>query len=163
TWSGTPSTPTASAAMVDGPRRTRSRPANSTAISTSCSSATRRSARRATCPKTRRGGGRTRKGPPPRTPRPACLFSRGATAGVSGGDQVEVAGVETQWTAFLAPDELRTYPWVATIGNHDVGSKAYEQHLWTPNTDRALSHYTTGANRSGGDYWFIYKNVLFID
>jgi hypothetical protein len=82
---------------------------------------------------------------------------------VSGGDQVETAGVETQWTAFLAPNELRAYPWVATIGNHDVGSKAYEQHLWTPNTDRALSHYTTGANRSGGDYWFIYKDVLFID
>ncbi len=82
---------------------------------------------------------------------------------VSGGDQVETAGVETQWTAFLAPNELRSYPWVATIGNHDVGSKAYEQHLWTPNTDRALSHYTTGANRSGGDYWFIYKHVLFID
>src|SRR5215510_6321924 len=82
---------------------------------------------------------------------------------VSGGDQVETAGVESQWNSFLAPDELRTYAWVATIGNHDVGSKAYEQHLWTPNTDRALSHYTTGANRSGGDYWFIYKNVLFID
>jgi len=82
---------------------------------------------------------------------------------VSGGDQVETAGVETQWTAFLAPDELRSYPWVATIGNHDVGSKAYEQHLWTPNTDRSLSHYTSGANRSGGDYWFIYKGVLFID
>src|SRR5215510_5457882 len=82
---------------------------------------------------------------------------------VSGGDQVETAGIETQWTAFLAPNELRSYPWVATIGNHDVGSKAYEQHLWTPNTDRALSHYTTGANRSGGDYWFIYKDVLFID
>src|SRR6185436_3161699 len=26
---------------------------------------------------------------------------------VSGGDQVETANVETQWTAFLAPNELR--------------------------------------------------------
>lgn len=93
----------------------------------------------------------------------ALAASPNAELLVSGGDQVETAGVETQWTAFLAPNELRSYPWVATIGNHDVGSKAYEQHLWTPNTDRALSHYTTGANRSGGDYWFIYKNVLFID
>lgn len=82
---------------------------------------------------------------------------------VSGGDQVETAGTETQWTAFLAPNELRSYPWVATIGNHDVGSKAYEQHMWTPNTNRSPKHYTTGANRSGGDYWFIYKDVLFID
>jgi hypothetical protein len=84
---------------------------------------------------------------------------------VSGGDQVETAGVEAQWTAFLAPNELRSYPWVATIGNHDVGSRAYEQHLWTPNTNRAPSLYASGSTttRSGGDYWFIYKNVLFID
>ncbi|MGC4085946.1 MAG: metallophosphoesterase [Vicinamibacterales bacterium] len=82
---------------------------------------------------------------------------------VSGGDQVETAGTESQWNAFLAPNELRSYPWVATIGNHDVGSKAYEQHFWTPNTNRSLSYYTTGTNRSGGDYWFIYKGVLFIN
>jgi Purple acid Phosphatase, N-terminal domain/Calcineurin-like phosphoesterase len=84
---------------------------------------------------------------------------------VSGGDQVETAGVETQWTAFLTPDGLRSVPWVATIGNHDVGSRAYEQHLWTPNTDRSPSHYRSGnpANMSGGDYWFMYKGVLFID
>src|SRR5262245_53988815 len=36
---------------------------------------------------------------------------------VSGGDQVETAGVESQWNSFLAPDELRAYPWAATIGN----------------------------------------------
>jgi len=84
---------------------------------------------------------------------------------VSGGDQVETAGTEAQWSAFLAPNELRAYPWVATIGNHDVGSRAYEQHLWTPNTDRSPSFYRSGspANMSGGDYWFIYKGVLFID
>src|SRR5262245_42845184 len=81
---------------------------------------------------------------------------------VSGGDQVETAGVEAQWTAFLAPDALRSYPWVATIGNHDVGSRAYEQHLWTPNTDRSPSLYRSGSTttQSGGDYWFIYKGVL---
>jgi hypothetical protein len=84
---------------------------------------------------------------------------------VSGGDQVEVAGTEAQWTAFLAPPGLRSVPWVATIGNHDVGSRAYEQHLWTPNTDRSPSLYRSGdpATMSGGDYWFTYKGVLFID
>jgi hypothetical protein len=84
---------------------------------------------------------------------------------VSGGDQVETAGVETQWTAFLAPPGLRSVPWVATIGNHDVGSRAYEQHLWTPNTNRSPSLYSssTSTNRSGGDYWFTYRGVLFID
>ncbi|KEP72891.1 metallophosphoesterase, partial [Microbacterium sp. SUBG005] len=69
--------------------------------------------------------------------------------------------------AFLAPDALRQYPWVATIGNHDVGGKAYEQHLYTPNTDRTGAYYRKGASsigtESGGDYWFIYKDTLFID
>ncbi|GAA3528383.1 hypothetical protein GCM10022234_27080 [Aeromicrobium panaciterrae] len=83
---------------------------------------------------------------------------------VSGGDQVETAGVESQWNAFLASDKLRQYPWAATIGNHDVGSKAYEQHFWTPNTDRSASLYRgNSATESGGDYWYIYKDVLFID
>ncbi|MFG1709526.1 fibronectin type III domain-containing protein [Nonomuraea sp. M3C6] len=83
---------------------------------------------------------------------------------VSGGDQVESANTETQWDAFLAPDKLRQYPWAATIGNHDVGGKAYEQHFWTPNTDRSAPYYNgDAATRSGGDYWYMYKDVLFID
>ncbi len=85
---------------------------------------------------------------------------------VSGGDQVETASNEAQWDAFLSPDKLRQYPWAATIGNHDVGSKAYEQHLATPNTDRSGPLYANGnplSNTSGGDYWYIYKDVLFID
>lgn len=85
---------------------------------------------------------------------------------VSGGDQVETANTESQWNAFLAPDQLRQYPWAATIGNHDVGGKAYEQHFSTPNTDRSGSLYANGnpaSNTSGGDYWYIYKDVLFID
>jgi hypothetical protein len=86
---------------------------------------------------------------------------------VSGGDQVDSANREDQWSAFLAPDELRQYPWVATIGNHDVGGTAYEQHFYTPNTDRSAAYYRKGASsigvESGGDYWFIYKDTLFID
>ncbi|WP_431922490.1 fibronectin type III domain-containing protein [Amycolatopsis tucumanensis] len=83
---------------------------------------------------------------------------------VSGGDQVESANNETQWDAFLASDRLRQYPWAATIGNHDVGGKAYEQHFWTPNTDRSAPFYNgDAAARSGGDYWYIYKDVLFVD
>ena len=83
---------------------------------------------------------------------------------VSGGDQVESANTEAQWDAFLAPDTLRQYPWAATIGNHDVGGKAYEQHFWTPNTDRSAGFYRGNpSTESGGDYWYLYKDVLFID
>ncbi|GAB3950556.1 hypothetical protein GCM10027614_51170 [Micromonospora vulcania] len=85
---------------------------------------------------------------------------------VSGGDHVESANNETDWNAFLGPDELRQYPVAATIGNHDVGGKAYEQHHFTPNTDRSAAYYNNGnpaGASSGGDYWYIYKDVLFID
>nr|WSX77616.1 metallophosphoesterase family protein [Streptomyces sp. NBC_00899] len=85
---------------------------------------------------------------------------------VSGGDQVESANNESHWNAFLGPDKLRQYPWAATIGNHDVGGKAYEQHFATPNTDKSGAYYSNGdpaSNSSGGDYWYIYKDVLFID
>jgi hypothetical protein len=81
----------------------------------------------------------------------------------SGGDQVETANTETQWDAFLASDKLRQYPWAPTIGNHDVGGKAYEQHFWTPNTDRSAAFYRNNSGtESGGDYWYIFKGVLFI-
>ncbi|TPW77734.1 purple acid phosphatase family protein [Schumannella soli] len=86
---------------------------------------------------------------------------------VSGGDQVETANTESQWDQFLAPDQLRQVPWAATIGNHDVGGKAYDQHFSTPNTDRSAAYYKGGTagtgTESGGDYWYIYKDTLFID
>ncbi|GAA4171708.1 metallophosphoesterase family protein [Gryllotalpicola koreensis] len=85
---------------------------------------------------------------------------------VSGGDQVETANTEAHWNNFLISDKLRQYPWAATIGNHDVGGKAYEQHFYTPNTDRTAPYYSNGnpaGASSGGDYWYIYKDVLFID
>lgn len=82
---------------------------------------------------------------------------------VSGGDQVETANTETQWTEFFRSGRLRQYPWAATIGNHDVGGKAYDQHYWTPNTDRSADFYSGNVNtQSGGDYWYVYKNTLFI-
>ncbi|WP_445152552.1 fibronectin type III domain-containing protein [Baekduia sp. Peel2402] len=82
---------------------------------------------------------------------------------VSGGDQVETANTESQWDAYLASPKLRQFPTAPTIGNHDVGGKAYDQHFWTPNTDRSSSLYAgSTATQSGGDYWYIFKGVLFI-
>jgi hypothetical protein len=85
---------------------------------------------------------------------------------VSGGDQVNTADRETEWDAFLGPDELRSTPWAATIGNHDVGKKNYEQHFHVPNADKSREYYANGdptSNTSGGNYWYLYKDVLFID
>lgn len=85
---------------------------------------------------------------------------------VSGGDQVNTADRETEWDQFFRPDQLRTTPWAATIGNHDVGKKNYEQHFALPNLDDSGEYYANGSttsNTSGGNYWFMYKDVLFID
>ena len=80
----------------------------------------------------------------------------------SAGDQVQSAGNEAQYEAFLAPDQLREIPLVPTNGNHDVGSKAYEQHYTVPNNDPA-SGAATSSSSSGGDYWFMYKDVLYLN
>jgi hypothetical protein len=85
---------------------------------------------------------------------------------VSGGDQVENANNEYQWGAFAdSSDVLKRYPWASTIGNHDVGGKSYEQHNQLPNSLKVPDFYPGGntATNSGGDYWYTYKGVLFID
>lgn len=80
----------------------------------------------------------------------------------SAGDQVEHAGNEDHYNAFLKPTQMREIPVVATNGNHDVGSKAYEQHYNLPNEDLTAGPASSGTS-SGGDYWFIYKDVLFVN
>lgn len=86
---------------------------------------------------------------------------------VSGGDQVENANNEYQWSAFAdSGSVLKQYPWAATIGNHEYGGKAYEQHNSVPNSLRTSDFYqapASTATQSGGDYWFMYKDVMFID
>lgn len=80
----------------------------------------------------------------------------------SAGDQVDSAPNEDQYKLLFAPEQMRTIPFVTTNGNHDVGSKAYEQHFTAPNED-LTSGAASNGNSSGGDYWFMYKDVLFIN
>ncbi|WP_243228577.1 immunoglobulin-like domain-containing protein [Microbacterium sp. CIAB417] len=79
----------------------------------------------------------------------------------SAGDQVESAGNETHYEQFLAPEQLGEIALVPVNGNHDVGSKAYEQHYTVPNLDPTAGAATSGSS-SGGDYWFEYKDVLYV-
>ncbi|MDR5699195.1 immunoglobulin-like domain-containing protein [Agromyces aerolatus] len=80
---------------------------------------------------------------------------------LSGGDQVEHAGDEDQYTGFLAPELVREIPVATVNGNHDVGSTAYNTHFNMPNLD--LTYGAPGsASQSGGNHWFIYKDVLVI-
>ena len=79
---------------------------------------------------------------------------------LSAGDQVNTASNETQYDAYLAPEQMKTLPSATNIGNHDVGSLAYEQHFNMPNVD--LAYGKPRADRAGGDYWFTYDDTLYI-
>jgi len=77
----------------------------------------------------------------------------------STGDQIESANVEAQWDAWFGPDQLRTMPYAAAIGNHDSGDLGYKYHFSLPNNDVTTAELQTAA---GGDYWYTYKGVLFV-
>ncbi|MCL1905000.1 MAG: metallophosphoesterase, partial [Methanomassiliicoccaceae archaeon] len=72
---------------------------------------------------------------------------------VSGGDQVETAGTESQYNGFFTPEELKSLALAPTLGNHDSGAN-YGQHFNTPNY--------VGGNAYNGDYWYSYGSVMFM-
>jgi hypothetical protein len=77
----------------------------------------------------------------------------------STGDQIETANVESQWDAWFTPNQLRNYPYAAAIGNHDSSDLGYKYHFSLPNNDTTTPDLQTAA---GGDYWYVYKGVLFV-
>ncbi|WP_166997130.1 immunoglobulin-like domain-containing protein [Paramicrobacterium fandaimingii] len=79
----------------------------------------------------------------------------------SAGDQVNTASSENEYDAYLSPKQMQQIPTVPVIGNHDVGSKAYEQHYTTPNLDSEAGTALSDSS-SGGDYWFSFKGVLYM-
>ena len=76
---------------------------------------------------------------------------------LSAGDQVDTAGSESQYDGYLDHDVLKNLPVATVIGNHDSYSDSYSQHFNVAN--ESLEYGTTDA---GGDYWFVYNNVLFM-
>ena len=80
---------------------------------------------------------------------------------LSAGDQVEHHSNDGEYESFLAPDVLTSLPLATNIGNHDVGSKFYEYRFNMPNVSEDYGLSGNDSN-SGGDYWFIYNNTLFI-
>lgn len=76
---------------------------------------------------------------------------------ISAGDQVDKASDEEQYTGYLN-ETLSSLASASTIGNHDSGSIAYQQHFNLSNESDTL-----GTTTAGGDYWFVYNNTLFMD
>lgn len=76
---------------------------------------------------------------------------------LSAGDQVNTASFENQYDGYINP-LFTSLPSATTIGNHDSGSAAYNQHFNLPNES-----VDKGQSTAGSDYWFVYENTLFID
>lgn len=79
---------------------------------------------------------------------------------LSAGDQVETySGRMDEYQAYINPQQMRTQPSAATLGNHDYtgGSPQalYGMHYNQPN----LADYDS----SRGSYWFMYNDVLHLN
>ncbi|MGN0480846.1 MAG: metallophosphoesterase, partial [Lachnospiraceae bacterium] len=76
---------------------------------------------------------------------------------ISAGDQVNTASDENQYDGYLDHEVLKGIPVATAIGNHDSSSNAYGQHF---NNANESDKY--GVTNAGGDYYFVYNNVLFL-
>lgn len=89
-------------------------------------------------------------------------FEKDASMIVSGGDQVETHRSENEYNSLIAPELLKQLPFQATIGNHDNQSDQFNSHFFTPN--RSETHgYESQEGRAGGDYWYTYNGVLYLN
>jgi hypothetical protein len=75
---------------------------------------------------------------------------------LSAGDQVELKTREYEYTGFFSAPELTSFPVAPAIGNHE-GAVNFDHHFNLPNES---SEY--GVNEAGGDYYFVYGDVLFM-
>lgn len=79
---------------------------------------------------------------------------------ISAGDQVNSNSNTAQYDGYFAPSQTTSLPQATNIGNHDSGSDLYNQHFNMPNVDQDSGWI--GAGKAGGDYWYMYKGVLFM-
>jgi len=87
-----------------------------------------------------------------------------ATFIVSAGDQVDDASnyKESQYQKFFAPAALRSLPLAPIVGNHDLHAQ-FHNHFNMPNmTDNPGSSYSSPVYSGGGNYYYLYNNILFV-
>ena len=75
---------------------------------------------------------------------------------LSAGDQVNTASSEEQYAGYLNSTYMPSIINPTVVGNHDSSSSSYDQHYNIANE----SDY--GRTAAGGDSWFTYNNVLFL-
>jgi len=77
---------------------------------------------------------------------------------LSVGDQVQIAGDESHFSGFFAPQQLKNIPLAPALGNHDTGAYNTGYHFNLPNLSTEYGVTDPGI----GDYYFTYGNTLFI-
>ena len=82
----------------------------------------------------------------------------GASFLLSAGDQVNTSSNEAQYDGYLSPEEVTSIPMAVNVGNHDAGSSNYTDHFAVPNVSDLGKTDSTGE--AGGDYWYLYNNML---
>jgi len=70
---------------------------------------------------------------------------------------------ETQYSAFLLPEKLKTIPVAAAVGNHDSYNENFRHHFNTPNPYMTTSNeFDNNYIIPGYNYFFKYNNVLVV-
>lgn len=76
---------------------------------------------------------------------------------ISSGDQTEYGFSLKQYKAFLSPKELRSYPIVKAVGNHDFYFPAYTYFSNNPNQVKEVLDSPAGKG-----FYFLYGDALYI-
>ena len=76
---------------------------------------------------------------------------------VNAGDVTHCGQYTGEWTAFLTPEYLRSYPMAATQGNHDQKGTTYKYYFNNPNVFLGIA-----PTFYGNGYYFTYGDVLFV-
>jgi len=75
-----------------------------------------------------------------------------------GGDLVTNGRDEEEFLTFSKPDELRSFPLITTVGNHDEG-EPYSRHFTYDDVDTSTSR---DSGIYGGSYWLEYDGALIM-
>ncbi len=76
---------------------------------------------------------------------------------VNAGDITHCGQYTEEWTAFLTPEYLRSYPMATVQGNHDRKGTTYKYYFNNPNV-----YLGVAPTVYGNGYYFTYGDVLFV-
>ena len=78
---------------------------------------------------------------------------------LSVGDQTNDGGSRFEIGEYTFPDQLRRWPMITVVGNHDDRAVNYSEYVTYTDVDQET---VTSAGIMGGDYWVEYDGVLII-